>query len=120
MARTDPAFRAMVLERRQFGFELWLGLSDYVAACVFAGRSQAGSRCREPLCVDRAGVRTRRDAFRRLVVRPAHPALRAALGETAAVPDRKRRVYRGLTALSAPGESGGRGGGLQRGGVCVR
>ncbi len=33
---------------------------------------------REPLCVHRARVQPGRDALRRLVVRPAHPAVRAA------------------------------------------
>src|SRR5262249_49266317 len=54
LAGADPAFRAMVLQRRECGPECRLGFSDYVAARVFAGGSQAGSGDREPLCVDRA------------------------------------------------------------------
>src|SRR5439155_17324140 len=107
VAGTDPASRPMVFQRRESGLECWLGVSDYVAARVFAGRSQIGSGDREPLCVDRARVQPGRDALRRLVVRYAHAAVRAALGTSAAIPDRKRRVHSGLLTLSAPRRPGG-------------
>ena len=68
MAGVDPTFWAVVFQCRERGIEFWLGLSDYVAAHLFAGRSQAGSCHREPLCVDRARIRAGRNAFRRLVV----------------------------------------------------
>src|SRR5207247_8871377 len=56
MAGTDPAFGPMVLQRRRGGLDCWLGVSDYVAAHVFTGSSQAGSSDREPLRIDRARV----------------------------------------------------------------
>src|SRR5260370_38921464 len=55
MARIDPAFRALVLQRREWWIECWLGVSDYGAANVSVGRSQTESRDSEPLCADRAG-----------------------------------------------------------------